>query len=392
MRPAKLWNKRFVQLVLIESLFQFGAYLTNPIVSGYAVALGSTLAVGGILAGLSASMALAARPLTGWLADRIAKKSFLVIAAVLFCISAFGCAFSTSAVLIGVFRIIAGFAFAFRSAAVIALVSLSVPTDRLGTAVGWTGIAQTVSCALGPVAGAMLMGVASYWGSFVAAGVLFAAGLLLCLAFREPEGAQGVRSSCKAFGGSRRLHLSGFFYGPNARIALVAGLSIVPHGVAITFILMAGEMRGIAGASIYFGVYAVTALVAKPLAGRLTDALDTRCVVIPAFLIEVAATVLLACMVSLPWVLAAACCMGLGQASAYSALQAEAVRGVPVHELGRASNTFYVGTDAGMGFGPMLAGAVLQIAGITAMFLLAGMLVLVALVILLMYHSSIPKG
>ena len=81
MKAERLWNIRFVQLVLIEALFQFGAYMTNPVVSGYAVALGATIAVGGVLAGLSASMALVARPLTGWLADRLAKKSFLLIAA-----------------------------------------------------------------------------------------------------------------------------------------------------------------------------------------------------------------------------------------------------------------------------------------------------------------------
>ena len=152
MKAERLWNIRFVQLVLIEALFQFGAYMTNPIVSGYAVALGASIAVGGLLAGLSASMALAARPLTGWLADRLAKRSFLLIAAALFCVSAFGCALATPVVLIGLFRVLAGVAFAFRSAAVIALVSLAVPPARLGQAVGWTGIAQTVSCALGPAA------------------------------------------------------------------------------------------------------------------------------------------------------------------------------------------------------------------------------------------------
>ena len=32
MKAERLWNIRFVQLVLIEALFQFGAYMTNPVV------------------------------------------------------------------------------------------------------------------------------------------------------------------------------------------------------------------------------------------------------------------------------------------------------------------------------------------------------------------------
>lgn len=411
MKAERLWNIRFVQLVLIEALFQFGAYMTNPIVSGYAVALGASIAVGGLLAGLSASMALVARPLTGWLADRLAKRSFLLIAAALFCVSAFGCALATSVVLIGLFRVLAGVAFAFRSAAVIALVSLAVPPARLGQAVGWTGIAQTVSCALGPAAGALVIGAAGYAASFAAAGVLFSAGFLLCLAVREPRAGRGAPGVSRAGEGAApargprasgspaptsgrgvRARLRSIIYLPNVPIALMAGLSIVPHGVAVTLLLTAGEMRGIAGVSAYFAVYAAAALVSKPTAGRLTDRWGMRRVAAPALAVELVGTVLLALMASLPAVLVAAACMGVGQASAYSAIQAEAVRGVPACELGRASNTFYIGTDVGMGFGPMALGVVLQLAGVTAMFLAGSVLVLLALGTLAAYHPSKPKG
>lgn len=390
MTAGRLWNIRFAQLVLIEALFQFGAYMTNPVVSGYAVALGATLAVGGLLAGFAASMALVARPLTGWLADRLAKKTFLLIAAALFCVSAFGCALSDSVVAIGFFRVMAGVAFAFRSAAVIALVSLSVPPGRIGQAVGWTGLAQTVSCALGPAAGALVIDAAGYPASFAVAGVLFVIGFGVCLALREPRGGAAARGRSAA--GAAPAPAAGgwlrsFVYLPTVPIALMAGLSIVPHGVIITLLLTAGEMRGVAGVSAYFTVYAVAALVCKPTAGRLADRWGMRRVVAPALLVEVAATVLLALMTSLPMVLAAAVCMGVGQASAYSAIQAEAVRGVPVHELGRASNTFYIGTDVGMGFGPMGAGVVLQTWGVGAMFLVAGGLVLLALGVLAAYRT-----
>ncbi len=400
MKAERLWNIRFVQLVLIEALFQFGAYMTNPVVSGYAVALGATIAVGGVLAGLSASMALVARPLTGWLADRLAKKSFLLIAAALFCASAFGCALSSSVAVIGLFRVMAGIAFAFRSAAVIALVSLSVPAERLGQAVGWTGIAQTVSCALGPAAGALVIGAAGYPASFAAAGVLFVIGFAVSLSFREPAGAAPAPRPAKpaapraaASGRSAsgpRAWLERFIYLPNVPVAVMAGLSIVPHGVAVTLLLTAGELRGIAGVSAYYAVYAIAALVSKPTAGRLTDRWGTRRVVAPALVVELAATVLLAGMASLPLVLLAAACMGVGQGSAYAAIQAQAVRDVPAHELGCASNTFYIGTDIGMGFGPMAAGAVLQSWGVGAMFLACGGLVLLALGILVALRPPNP--
>ena len=55
--------------------------------------------------------------------------------------------------------------------------------------------------------------------------------------------------------------------------------------------------------------------------------------------------------------------MGLGQCSAQCAMQAESLRGVDPLHIGRASNTYFIGMDAGVGFGPAASGAVLQAMG-----------------------------
>ena len=60
MRRNKLWNIRFVHLLLVEAVFQFATYLLNPVISSYVVLLGSSLAVGGFVAGLVAGS------LRGW--------------------------------------------------------------------------------------------------------------------------------------------------------------------------------------------------------------------------------------------------------------------------------------------------------------------------------------
>lgn len=394
MKSEKLWNLRFVQLLAIETLFYFGAYLTNPIVSGYAILLGASVALAGLIAGLSAIMALAPRPFMGMVGDRFSKKYLLAIAAIFFMIATFGCAVSSSPTALVVFRSIQGIAFAFRSVSVIALVSLVVPHDRIGQAVGITGLAQTVACAIGPMIASSLVARMGYAGSFVLAGALFVIALCIILLFKAPAEAAGtkVRKGAQGDSPSRGLRLSDFLYLPAVPITVVACLVMAPHGSAISLLFLAADGRGIDGAPLYFVVYSIIAFVARPLVGRATDKFPLRRVIVPVLLIEIAATLFLAFMDSLWWVMAGGFCMGLGQATAYSALQAEAVRHADPSELGRASNTFYIGPDLGMGFGPALAGSVMQVFGSTAMFLVLGCLVFAGLCVFLMFDGNARKS
>lgn len=87
-------------------------------------------------------------------------------------------------------------------------------------------------------------------------------------------------------------------------------------------------------------------------------------------------------------IVVAGICMGLGQGSAYSAIQAESVRNVPYDQLGRAANTFYIGPDLGMGLGPVVSGFILQTWGIAPAFLFCAFLIIVSLVILLFRKSK----
>ena len=75
--------------------------------------------------------------------------------------------------------------------------------------------------------------------------------------------------------------------------------------------------------------------------------------------------------------------MGVGQGSAYSALQAEAVRGANVEELGRAANTFYIGPDVNMGMSPFVGGFIMQTGGVTAMYAVCFVLVFCTLLLFL---------
>lgn len=380
--PKRLFNVRFVHLVCIESILQFGLYAMNPIVSNYAVVLGSSVAVAGFVAGLNALASIIARPMSGAWADVLNKKSLLIVSCALFAVAAFGCALSRTVGLLAFFRAVQGLSFAFKSVVVMSMASLVVPRESVGSGVGLLGLAFTVACALGPSSGAALAAIFGYSASFLFAGALFALGFVLCILFRVPACAGSHRGELRTGKRDRAgsfSFLASMFHLPVMPYACVMALMMFPQGMMNSMLFLAGELEGSVDASIYYFVYAFVALIGRPVAGRMSDRVGLFAVVVPFSLVTIAGMLALATSFSTITVIFAGICMGGGLGAVFSAIQAECVRGVPDEKVGRAANTFYLGTDVGMGVGPFACGFVLDHFGVPQTFVFCAFSVAVAL-------------
>ena len=373
MAIEKLWNKQYIMLLSIEFMMQFGMYLTRPIISSYATALGAGLALAGFLSGLNATTAMAMRPVSGITSDLFSKKALLVVACAFFSISALGYSISTSTLMLGFFCVVQGIAFAFRSSVLISMVALVVPRSKIATGVGWFGIGLTLAGALGPAAGSFLVNHFCYTTVFIMSAVLFIVGLIIAILFKTPRGAEGHRPEKKKDDASAskrtKLTIKSLFYLPVIPLAVVAALLMVAQGTMNSFIILLGNQGIVENASLYFVAYSIVVMGSKPLSGRIADKYGLSVVVIPGMLIAAWGMLTLVFAKGTIAVAVSAVLMGLGQASSYSAMQAESVRGVPSNKMGRATNTFYIGPDIGMGLGPIMSGYVWQVLGVNGMFL-----------------------
>jgi MFS family permease len=375
-------------------MLQLGAYIINPLVSGYAVSLGATVTVAGFLAGLNATTSVFARSFSGFVSDRFNKKSLLIVATVLFAVSAFGCACTCSLELVGLFRILQGIAFALKSAAVVSLAAFVVPRSLVGSGVGLLGLAYTAANALGPSIGSYLADSFGYRVSFTTAAALMVVGLLLAVLFKTST-LTDVHALCPRPSTSktrRRFSLKQLFYLPNLPLTLSIGFISLAQGATVSLILLVGGSRGIAGIALYFTAYALTTLVSKPVFGRVSDRHGIKAIAIPLSLIAALAMILLAFAESLMLVMFSAVLFGIGQGSAFSSFQAESVRNVEKNMVGRAANTFYLGPDIGMGAGPLIGGFILQIFGGTAMFLVCSAFILIGLMVFCLSHIGSSPG
>ncbi len=396
MEPTRLWNRWFVMLLLIEGLLQMGEYIMRPLVSNYSIVLGASVSLAGFLAGLLATTALIVRPMSGAISDKLSKKTLLIASSGTFAIGAFGCAFAPSVVVMGFFLVIQGIAFAFKSAIVISLVPLVVPAKYTGSGVGWMGLAYTIALAVGPGVGSQLGVTFGYSTSFTLAGIALAAAFVLSLFFRVPRGAESRRkredaethkdncADCEKLK-RKKFSLSSFCYIPAIPFSVIAGFVITSQGITSCFLLLTCEMQniGVNAVSVYFGIYAIANLCARPIAGRACDAWGVRVVAPPLMIIAILGMLSVAFVPSVAGVAVGGLCMGLGQGPAYAVIQAESVRGVSSDQLGRAANTFFILPDLGMGLGPALGGAILQAGGSVAMYVFNALVILIALVIFL---------
>ena len=175
-------------------------------------------------------------------------------------------------------RAVQGVGWGFATTAIASLVADLAPAARRGEAIGIWGLAPTVAMALGPAAGGGLVRLGGAPAAFLGTAALFLVALGLVVPIAEPRHA-ATSSRKVSFPRGALLPCSVLF------------LSSLSYGAIIAFVpVELGPGPGRTGA--YFGVYALSILLVRPFAGRLSDRHGRRTVVIPGLLVGAAGVAL----------------------------------------------------------------------------------------------------
>jgi len=138
-----------------------------------------------------------------------------------------------------------------------------------------------------------------------------------------------------------------------------------------------------AGAGLAFGAFGVTALVCRPFAGRLSDRLGRRPLMLAGSLLAGLGMVLMPVVEALPWVIALRLLQGVAEAAFFVAGFAMLADLAPPDRMGEALSYNSLGLYLGISFGPPLGELLLETwsievawYGATALSVLAAVLVL----------------
>lgn len=281
-------------------------------------------------------------------------------------------------------RALHGAAFAGATSAVTTGAMALLPASRRGEGAGYYGLSTVVGSAIGPALGVWLIGEFGYPALFAASAVCGVVGLVVGLALRIPERLPTDEDRRAA----RSWRPSTLVDGSVLPIASVIFLAGMAFSVVLAFLNNYARDEGVAETGgTFFLIYAGTVLLVRLVIGRIQDARGDNVVVVPLLLALGAGLAVLAISpTGVPLVISGVL-VGLGFGGLFSAIQAATVTAARPERVGLAISTFLLMADAGIGLGPLVAGALLPLAGFRGTFLVFAALGAAGLVLYLLVHG-----
>ena len=377
----KLWNAKYISIVVVNTLICFGFYMITTILTVYLLDVGIDVSMAGIVVGLFSITALIMRPISGYVTDNFNHKRLMVLSTAVVAISVVGYVITSNLALIFIFRILHGLAFAISSTVIVAMASSYIPESRFSEGIGYLGLGQIIGSAVGPGLGVWIMNQFGTRYAFYIAAVftLLAMGLIIILHYQAPERPEKTR----------KVTLKGLIAVEVLDLSFISGCYSYLNGIVGSFLVIMGELKGIADVSMYFVVSSIFLFAARPISGKIVDRFGMKYVIYPAVVLTVISLVMLITMNNIWVLLISAALRALAQGALQPSVQAACIKKVGVERSGAATGTYYLGADIGHGLGPIIGGFIAGIWGYDEILYFSIVLIIISGVVY--FFSARPK-
>ena len=372
-------RRPFITLCVI-GLFCFFSYnlVRTPVLPLLAADLGASPELIGLIVSVSTITGIFIKLPAGVVADLIGRRKILIAAVVIFAVMPLAYVFVDRTGELLMVRSIHGLATALFAPVAMAMVAGFMPQKR-GETLGWYFSSTQLGKLLGPMAGGALLGLVGFPPLFIICTLVGIIPLVLVMSLpatapaRDPAG--GPEWSTARF----LEDLKGVVTDLKVLvISLAEAVQMLAAGALMAFLPVYGLHVGLSfmEVGLLFGAQGGSALISKPLVGKISDRVGRRPMIIAGLFISAAAFPLIAETGQFAQLLFLAAVFGLGEAiviSSTSALVADTRKNRP---LGAAMGAYGTIMDAGHALGPILAGVLIGSLGYQAAFrIIAGILI-----------------
>lgn len=359
-KPVKLFNKKYVFFSLINLFVSISFSMVSTTMSRYVHGIGMSVAIAGAITGAFSIAAMVIRPFSGFVSDRFDHKKLLVYSTMAMAICTFGYGFTENGSILLGLRILHGLAFGISSTVNMALIPGIVPENRVGEAISYFGLGQSLAVAIGPSIGLALANVGGFPLNFTISALIALAGAALAMIL-------DFQDDCDAEKKANLAHFSIKFKDIIAKECLIfAAVDVAiasAGGIENSFIALYGTSVGIDNIGWYFTISAVTLAVSRLIFGKLADKKGLNVVLYPGIALIIIGFLIL-WKQSAPWMFAvAAIIKTVGVGMVRPAIQAASVKAVSPERRGAASSTYYIGSDIGQGTSPVIGGKIVDATG-----------------------------
>lgn len=353
-RTFHLFNRQYIFFCLINLVVSLSFSMVSTIMSRYVFDIGMSVAAAGTITGAFSIASMVVRPFSGWINDHMGKKKLIALATGFMGLCTLGYGFTQDSAALLALRILHGIAFSLSSTVNMAVIPGIVPEKRIGEAISYYGVIQSIATAAGPSLGLSLANISGYVTNFSVAAFLAAVGVALALSLRfldEPSH-------------ERREHFHFKVEDILAKECLVLAFIDVTissvNGLENSLIALYGESVGIDNLGWYFTISAATLFFSRLFFGKVADSKGAAYAIYPGLLMMVVGLLMLwrSCAV---WTFAvAAIIKSVGVGLARPAIQAACLKSVSANRRGAASSTYYLGSDIGQGTSPAIGGKIVD--------------------------------
>lgn len=378
----RLWTRNYVFVCISAFMMSFSFFILVPTLPLY---LKDTFGISQVLVGVVLSCyvvaVLSVRPLAGFVADTLPRKSVYIAAYAVFVASFLGYFFITQTLALFILlRIFHGFSFGMLTTAGNTLVIDVMPSSRRGEGLGYYGVTNNLAMAFGPMAGLFVISSGSYTLLFLTSLITGTVGLILASLVRAPR---KILEKTEF-----KLSADRFFLKEGIRACFAFFLLAMPYGMTTSYMALYAREVGIThNAGLFFTVMAAGLISSRLHSGKRVDkgfVTETiRTGICIAFL-GACGEALLSTVAS--WSIAAAYVtyfltaflFGYGYGTMFPAYNTLFINLAPNSRRATANATYLTGWDVGIGGGMLVGGAISE-SGYVHCYILGAAFVVVAL-------------
>lgn len=352
----KLWNRSFILCVLSNLFLFIYYYALLTILPLYILKeLSGSISQAGLALTLFLISSIAIRPFAGLIIERLGEKTALRGSALLFAFLAFGYLFINQLWILLFIRFAHGIWFSILTTVTVPIVNEFIPEQRKGEGMGYFVMSTNLAVVFGPMIALATVRYTSFYNLFILLTLIVCLGLVFC--FLIPVSSLKDKPLVHT---TRKITLNDIIERRVVPIGVIALFVAIAYSSIMSFISIYSETKNLLTAtSIFFIIFAISMIIARPWVGYSYDKRGANSVVYPSFILFAIGLFLVSQMQTQWEYWFAAALIGAGYGSLFPVFQTMAIQTVEKNRIGYAVSTFFTLFDLGMAIGSVLVGLII---------------------------------
>ncbi|MGD9159625.1 MAG: MFS transporter [Desulfobacteraceae bacterium] len=387
--PVTIWNRNFICTLFSSFTLSIAHFSINPLIASYAIHLGASAYLMGLITGLFFGVAFAMRPVAGPVLTWFDKRKLMILVFFIGVVANIGYAFFDSISGFIAFRLLHGLQYALVGILTMTLAGDSLPKEKMASGMGIYGLSNSLSMAIAPTLGIIILNFGTHLrNESFGFTCIFLFGILFSfLGFIPAFMLLPDRKSKEDISGT------GAWYKNIATVhaipmATVMFFIYLGYSLYNVYIVEYAKELEISGISSFYTVLALVLLVTRPVSGYLTDRFGLVKILPPALLILASSFFIIGSGTTIGAMLTGAAIAALGFGSFQPAIYSMCILSETPIRRSVASNTLYIGIDISLFTGPILGSIVYEKYNYSIMFKSASSMIFIALAIFLLLLPS----